>query len=183
MRVNRIAALSIGCAAFELAACVTIDNGNSRQDNRPVASATLLRSDGAPAGMASVQRVGREFVLRVEVRGLSAGLHGIHVHAVGRCNPPDFASAHGHWNPGGRAHGAANPNGKHAGDLPNLQVDASGIGRGAFPLDAAATGAGAEGLLDGDGAAVVIHAAADDLRSDPSGNSGARIACGVLMPA
>jgi superoxide dismutase, Cu-Zn family len=182
MKAYRTAAHSIGLAALGLAGCVTIDNDRPRRDDdRQVASATLLRGDGIQVGVARISREGPAWLLRVEARGLAPGLHGIHIHAVGRCDPPDFASAQGHWNPAGRAHGSANPAGMHAGDLPNLRADARGEGSGSFPLDPASAGADAANLFDGDGAAVVIHAAPDDLRSDPSGNSGARIACGVLV--
>jgi Cu-Zn family superoxide dismutase len=98
------------------------------------------------------------------------------VHAVGRCDPPGFESAGPHWNPTGREHGSQNPRGQHLGDLPNLLVGADG--EGSFDLGIA--GADLRAMLDTDGAALVIHAGADDYRTDPSGNSGARIACGVF---
>jgi Cu-Zn family superoxide dismutase len=118
---------------------------------------------------------------RVTASRLPPGVHGIHIHAVGRCDAPAFAGAGPHWNPGGRQHGRLNPQGMHKGDLPNLVVGADGRGR----LDATVAGAslggeGAGGLLDADGSSVVIHASPDDERTDPSGNSGARIACAVL---
>jgi Cu-Zn family superoxide dismutase len=114
----------------------------------------------------------------ISANGLPHGLHGIHVHAVGRCDPPDFASAGPHWNPGARMHGFNNPAGPHAGDLPNVEVAANGV------LSATVTvpGATMAELLDADGAALVLHAGADDYVTDPSGNSGARIACAVIRP-
>jgi Cu-Zn family superoxide dismutase len=117
--------------------------------------------------------------VRVQAAGLPAGHYGVHLHAVGRCEGPAFTSAGPHWNPTGRQHGSLNPAGHHMGDLPNLDVDAHGAGRLEFAI-AGASASGAEGLFDADGTAVVIHADADDYRTDPSGNSGARIACGVL---
>ena len=100
------------------------------------------------------------------------------MHSVGRCDPPDFASAGAHWNPAGKQHGLNNPAGPHAGDLPNVEVAANGV------LGATVTlpGATMVSLLDADGAALVIHASADDYVTDPSGNSGARIACAVIQP-
>lgn len=181
MRVNRTAGITFSLAALALAGCVTIDNDQRGRDNGPLASAALQRSDGAGVGEARLVGQGSDLVLRVRARGLPPGPHGIHIHAVGRCDPPDFMSAQGHWNPGQRAHGSANPAGMHAGDLPNLQIGANGEGSVAFRLDPAAAGSDAATLFDDDGAAVVIHAAADDLLTDPSGNSGARIACGVLV--
>jgi Cu-Zn family superoxide dismutase len=120
----------------------------------------------------------------IEARGLPHGIHGIHVHSVGRCDPPDFASAGPHWNPASRKHGLNNPAGPHAGDLPNVEVAANGVLSATVTLPGASlTGAGPAGtLLDADGAALVIHAAADDYVTDPSGNSGARIACAVIRP-
>ncbi len=115
-----------------------------------------------------------------QVRNLPPGTHGIHVHEAGRCDPPDFMSAGGHFNPTSRQHGLRNPNGPHAGDLPNLEVGADGTGR----LDALARdlslSSGTGNLLDTDGSALVVHAAADDEMTDPTGNSGGRIACGVI---
>jgi superoxide dismutase, Cu-Zn family len=115
----------------------------------------------------------------INATGLPHGLHGLHVHAVGRCDPPDFASAGPHWNPAGKQHGLNNAAGPHRGDLPNVEVAANGV------LSATVTVAGASiaDMLDADGAALVLHAAADDYVTDPSGNSGARIACAIIRPA
>lgn len=120
--------------------------------------------------------------VRVQAAGLPPGHYGVHVHAVGRCEGPDFASAGAHWNPTGRQHGKLNPEGHHLGDMDNLDVDESGAGRLEFRIENAAIG-GVQGLFDADNAALVIHAAPDDYRTDPSGNSGARIGCGVLAPS
>ncbi len=132
------------------------------------AALPLVRADGSAAGSASLS----DRSLTIEATGLPAGVHGLHLHAVGRCDAPDFTSAGPHWNPTNREHGSENPAGPHLGDLPNLTVGPDG--RGGVTL------AVPPGLLDGDGAALVIHAEPDDYRTDPSGNSGARIACAVL---
>jgi Cu-Zn family superoxide dismutase len=112
--------------------------------------------------------------------GLPVGVHGVHLHAVGRCDPPGFTTAGAHFNPDMKQHGTLNPAGTHAGDLPNITV---GDDRKAS-YDAVAKGLrmgdGPAPLLGLDGAAIVIHAAPDDYKTDPSGNSGARIACGIL---
>jgi Cu-Zn family superoxide dismutase len=141
----------------------------------------LRRADGALAARAMLWsgRAGME--VRVQAAGLAAGHYGVHLHAAGRCEGPGFDSAGPHWNPAGRQHGRLNPEGRHLGDLDNLEVDESGAGRLEFTIPGAEF-TGADGLLDADGAAVVIHAGPDDYRTDPSGNSGARIACGVLPP-
>ena len=100
-------------------------------------------------------------------------------HAVGRCEGPDFASAGSHWNPAGKKHGLNNPAGPHAGDMPNVEVAANGVLSATVVL----AGASMDSLLDADGAALLIHAGADDYMTDPSGNSGARIACAVIHPS
>jgi Cu-Zn family superoxide dismutase len=167
----------IGSAiALTLAACATAGDGGSAAS----ATAQLRDSTELDKGRAMLRERNGDVMLRVEASGLSPGVHGIHVHAVGRCDAPDFASAGPHWNPAGRQHGRDNPQGMHQGDLPNLTVGADGRG----VLEAPVAGAtSASGLLDADGAAIIIHAGPDDYRTDPSGNSGGRIACGVLSPA
>jgi superoxide dismutase, Cu-Zn family len=109
---------------------------------------------------------------RIDGVALRPGTYGLHIHQTGRCDLPDFTGAGPHWNPTGRRHGRHNPQGPHFGDLSNMVVDANGRG----VIEAVIGG----DPMDGDGAAVVIHANPDDERTDPSGNSGARIACGVL---
>jgi Cu-Zn family superoxide dismutase len=109
---------------------------------------------------------------------LPPGTHGIHLHETGRCEPP-FESAGAHWNPTSRRHGTQNPEGPHLGDMPNLVVASDGS-VAVSVMTAGGTLSGDGALMDGDGAAVVVHAAADDYRTDPSGNSGGRIACGVV---
>ncbi|MEA3032892.1 MAG: superoxide dismutase, Cu-Zn family, partial [Sphingomonadales bacterium] len=139
--------------------------------------------DGRVVARAAVRAAGHSLRVRVTAAGLAPGTYGVHLHAIGRCDGPGFASAGPHWNPTARQHGKENPMGKHMGDLPNLVV--GGDGRGSYEYaidDARFVGPGGDALLDADGAAVVIHAQADDYRTDPSGNSGARIACGVLVP-
>lgn len=113
--------------------------------------------------------------------GVPAGVHGIHFHQVGRCDGPDFTSAGPHLNPGGAAHGLDNPRGPHAGDLPNVTANTNGqmiVDIATSRVTLSFTGSAA--LFDADGTALVIHADADDQRSDPAGNSGERIACGVI---
>jgi len=142
-----------------------------------LATATLRTATGADAGRATAREVGGGVRFTVDARGLPPGTHGLHVHAVGRCDPPGFESAGGHWNPTGAKHGVDNPQGPHQGDLPNLIVGNDGRGTGALTVP----GATLAGVLDADGSTMMVHAAADDLRTDPSGNSGARIACGVFQ--
>ena len=141
----------------------------------------IRRADGSLAARAMVWQNHASVEVRVQAVGLPAGHYGVHLHAVGRCEGPAFLSAGPHWNPAGRQHGSLNPAGHHLGDLPNLDVDAQGAGRLEFTIVGASL-VGPDGIFDADGAALVVHAAADDYRTDPSGNSGARMACGVLKP-
>lgn len=143
------------------------------------ASAVLVSAQGVPAGTAAIGAAGDRWTLTVAVAGLSQGVHGIHLHTTGRCDAPGFASAGGHLNPTGHQHGSLNPGGSHLGDLPNLAISSNGRGTVTAMLQGE-RGELERALFDTDGTALVIHAAADDYKTDPSGNSGARIACGVL---
>lgn len=118
--------------------------------------------------------------INVHVKGLTPGLHGIHLHAVGSCSPT-FAAAGGHHNPLGHQHGLENPLGAHAGDLPNLEVNGAGVGRLTAVTQLATLSAGTTTLFDANGSALIIHAGPDDQVTDPTGNSGGRVACGVIV--
>jgi Cu-Zn family superoxide dismutase len=121
--------------------------------------------------------------VRIEVAGvgLPPGPKGIHIHAVGKCEPPEFTSAGAHFNPGGRKHGRLNPDGSHAGDLPNLLVTPIGaVGLDVTTKAVTLRAEGAGSLFGPAGTSLVIHAQPDDERTDPTGNSGGRIACGVI---
>ena len=144
------------------------------------ASAEIKDGTGRTVARASFHDTKKGISVHVEAKGLAAGTYGTHVHAVGRCEAPAFASAGGHWNPAGRQHGTENPQGHHMGDLPNLVVNAKGRGSVSFLIAGGAVAGGASPLLDADGAAIVVHAQADDYRTDPAGNAGARMACGVV---
>lgn len=177
--IRRTSLLIAGCAvALQTGAMAMQPAGSAGR-----AGAILRNPVGGAIGEAVAQRTGSAVRVRLTVRGFVPGTHGVHLHQTGRCDAPDFASAGPHWNPAGRAHGRLNPRGAHLGDLPNLQIRPDGSGRLDFSLPVAAgTAARANPLLDADGTAIVIHAAADDDRTDPSGNSGARIACGAFAP-
>lgn len=138
----------------------------------------LVNSSGQSIGTVRAWQTAGGVSFRVEAAGLPHGIHGLHVHAVGRCEGPEFTSAGSHWNPANRKHGTNNPAGPHAGDMPNVEVAANGTLGATVVLP----GATMANLLDADGSALVLHAAADDYATDPSGNSGARIACAVIQP-
>jgi len=118
--------------------------------------------------------------VQVKVTGLPPGKHGIHIHAAARCESPDFRTAGKHFNPFGRKHGLQSAEGAHAGDMPNLAVGRDGAGRATFTARGASLGDGKGSLFGPDGTALVVHADPDDGRTDPAGNSGARIACGIV---
>lgn len=159
-------------AACLVAGCATPDDwGESGGPSVP-----LVNASGASIGTVELQPRSGGTYLRVTAESLPPGEHGVHLHAVGRCDIPGFQSAGAHWNPAGRQHGHLNPQGAHLGDLPNMTVSANGHGRLVFLV-------GSGQLADADGTSLVIHAKADDQRTDPSGNSGDRIACAVLSPA
>lgn len=144
-----------------------------------VATASLRTPANASVGTATATQVPGGVRIALTVNGMPQGPHGAHVHTVGRCDAPDFTSAGGHWNPTSMQHGVKNPAGPHAGDLPNLLVGTDGTGSLEFTLPSGTF----DGMFDADGSAFVVHAGADDLMTDPSGNSGGRIACGVFREA
>ncbi len=145
-------------------------------DENLVGRVRFIDAQGQPAGEAWLFAENGSMRVTADLPGLPEGEHGFHFHAVGTCTPPGFESAGGHFNPTNRQHGRLNPNGPHLGDLPNIER-----GRTRFSLSVPGVQIdGANGLLDSNGAALVVHQSADDLRTDPSGNSGARIRCGVV---
>ena len=146
------------------------------------ATAVLVDGAGETIGKVRVEQAPQGVILQVEASGLPPGPHGIHLHANGSC-APDFKAAKGHVNPGGAPHGLRHPNGPDPGDLPNLFVAADGTAKAEFYTTRVALAAGGSqpGLLDADGAAVIIHANADDHMTQPIGGAGGRIACGVIV--
>jgi Cu-Zn family superoxide dismutase len=149
---------------------------------RSIASGTFHNAAGERVGLATLGDSAGTLRLGISASQLSPGPHGLHFHAQGTCAPPDFASAGAHFNPDQRKHGRLNPDGPHLGDLPNLIVGDDGSADTSFAVSGVLADPGPRTLLQPGGAAVVIHAAADDERTDPSGNSGDRVACAVLAP-
>jgi Cu-Zn family superoxide dismutase len=144
------------------------------------ANADILNAHGEKIGTAEIRRSGSGVEIDLTVSQLPPGMHGVHFHNVGKCDTPDFASAGSHFNPTAKKHGKENPEGPHAGDLMNIEVGADGTARAKLVDPDATLGSGPNSLFHEGGTALVIHAAADDYKTDPSGNSGARIACGVI---
>ena len=162
--------LVLAATALMLAGCETT------ADPRYALTVPLVGTAGEALGTVSLWESPGGVGMRLAATGVAHGLRGIHVHEVGRCEGPAFESAGAHWNPASRQHGLNNPAGPHAGDLPNVSVSANGVVNQSLVL----SGASLAALSDADGSALVIHAATDDMVTDPSGNSGARIACAVI---
>jgi len=143
------------------------------------ATATIRDLAGVRVGTATLTDTYSGILVVGSVTGVGLGAHGIHVHSVGKCDAP-FTTAGPHFNPLGKQHGFMNPNGPHLGDMPNLDTPAAGALRFEVLLPGVTLKAN-NALLDADGAALVIHSARDDYKTDPSGDSGSRIACGVIV--
>ncbi len=146
------------------------------------AAAPLRNAEGQVLGMAIFTQEAQGVRISVTVKGLSPGEHGIHIHSVGKCEPTDFLSAGPHFNPTNKKHGLTNPEGPHAGDLPNLVVGEDGSAVYEHITDRVTLTPGELSLFDEDGSSLVIHAGPDDQMTDPAGNSGARVLCGVITP-
>ena len=186
MRKFALPLLALGAAT--LAACGGNDaaeepaaDGMAMEDGAATgagetATATLLTADGEEVGTVTATGSAGGITIDVSAMNMPEGLHGVHVHTVGSCDD-GFAAAGGHWNPDESMHGLEGDDGQHAGDMPNLEIGADGTGSLTYMLSMSATFAG---LMDEDGSAFIVHAGEDDQTTDPSGDSGDRIACGVF---
>ena len=154
--------------------------------NHPMKAKTveLQDSKGADIGKATVFAKGSGVEVKLDVKNLTPGVHAVHFHQKPQCDPPDFKSAGGHFNPTDKQHGFDNPQGHHAGDMMNFTVKANGTAKATVRDSDVVLGNGSESnsLLANGGTSIVIHAGPDDYKTDPAGNSGDRIACGAITP-
>lgn len=167
------------------AAVMAGERGGAAEEPAPAPAPVqvkLIDAKGAQVGMATLTQQKEGVRVQVEASALAPGKHGLHFHETGKCVAPDFKSAGAHFNPDQKQHGFDNPKGFHNGDLPNLEAGADGKGTADYIAQRVTLEKGKpNSLLKDGGTALVIHEKADDYKTDPSGNSGDRIACGVVQ--
>lgn len=144
------------------------------------AKATLTNAQGQKVGEAQLEETSQGVKITLKVENLPPGVHAFHIHEKGLCDPPDFKTAGGHFNPFGKKHGLKNPQGPHAGDLPNLVVGADGKETYETIATQVTLKSGKNSLFQAGGTSLVIHEGPDDYITDPAGHAGARIGCGVV---
>lgn len=158
-----------------LAGCSSYGKGNAM-----TARADILNGQNEKIGTATLTQEAEGVRIHVEVSKLAPGTHAMHIHTVGECHGPDFKSAGAHFNPFGKKHGIENPEGPHAGDLPNFEAGADGTAKVDVLAKLVTLRDGKNSLFQPGGTCLVVHEKADDNKTDPAGNAGARLACGVI---
>lgn len=173
------------CAALAATLILAACGGQARGPGgselpEPDASANLFDTSGTRVGLVTFADSGGGAQLGISVSGLEPGLHGMHIHENGACDPPKFESAGGHFNPDAKQHGSKNPQGPHAGDLPNLMAGDDGSADTTLTVSGNLLAEGPGSMVGAQKRAFVIHADPDDEMTDPSGSSGDRVVCGVI---
>ncbi|MCM3342134.1 superoxide dismutase family protein [Paenibacillus sp. MER TA 81-3] len=177
--MNKLAITCLLASGLILSACGT--NEAFAEEKTPNVTVNIINSKGADIGTAQLSQIGDKVQILIEAHNLPPGIHGTHFHAVGRCDTPDFKTAEAHLNPKHKQHGFENPKGFHAGDLPNIEVGADGKVRANITTTTVTLEKGKpNSLLRPGGTSLIIHDKADDYITDPTGNSGDRIACGAI---
>lgn len=182
--VVTLAASVLACAqdksaAVDSSAAATAPAATPAADAAAIPTSVAVKdAAGVDLGTLTITETASGISVSGMLHGVPVGTHAVHFHSVGQCQPP-FATAGDHWNPMSKQHGSANPQGPHFGDMPNVTIGSDGMAN-IVATTPGGTLRGANPLLDADGAALVVHASPDDNRTDPSGNAGDRIACGVV---
>ena len=172
-------AIAISAAALMTATMVTVAHA---KDKPGKVVAHLKTSKGEDAGTATFQesKDGKQLSIKISLKNIPFGEHAVHIHQNSTCDAPDFKGAGGHFNPDGKQHGTQNPMGHHNGDLPqNVSIGENHMGEASFKVDYLSLTEGAANSVKGH--AIVVHEKADDMKTDPTGNAGNRIACGVIQ--
>ena len=170
--------------ALAIVTALTLCAATGFAQAKPVKKKTVELKDakGNSVGTATIVSKGQGVEVKLDLKDLPLGEHAVHFHQKPMCDPPDFKSAGGHFNPTSKSHGLKNPSGHHAGDMPNIIAKPNGTVKATLKNDAVVLGNGTEtnSLFAKGGTSIMIHAKADDMETDPAGNAGDRIACGAI---